>query len=168
MADDFVTRMCGHINNSSEYYPIRRSFGQSLDTCQIEALISYSKLMEPETPRWEQEFEFLVAGLCYNAEKQGNKSSDKRVPFEKILRLLYINSSDSGKKTITKFLSMRYSNTAYFNKTFASLARRALPYAGNQRIDYYSLLKDLKNWNSNNTRMKWASTICCSVDNDVD
>ena len=163
MANDFVTQMFAHLN-SADYYTVRRSFGQTLDDCSIDALVSYAKMMQPDTPKWEQEIEFLVAGLCYNTEQPHSTEKKSRIPFEQALHLLYQSSSPSGQRNIEKFLKLTTTNTRYFNKNFASLSKRVTPYLGYSGLDYYRLIRDLKNWNSNSTRMKWAKAIVSGVD----
>lgn len=148
----FFSNMLGYANSSS-YYPIKRSFGQTLQTCDMESLIAYTKLSQNKNPV-EQNIEFLIAGLCYNSIKPGQERPTY-VRFEDVLARL--NRPDE----VEKFLKLRYDNDGYFAKRFYTLARKAIPLLQPfEQFDYIKLYKDLKYWNVNNSaKMKWAMAI---------
>ena len=139
--------------NSSCYYPIRRSFGQTLQSCNMDALIAYTKLSNNKNPI-EQNIEFLIAGLCYNVNKPG-QVRDKFIKFEDILKRL--NRNDE----VEQFLKLRYDNTGYFAKRFYILAKKTIPLLqSHEQFDYAQLIRDFKYWNiNNNAKMRWAMTI---------
>ena len=149
---DFCKRMLGNIYSAS-YYPIKRSFGQTLQTCPIDALIAYSKLSKTKN-RTQQNIEFLVAGLCYNTIKP-DQNRPTFVRFETVLRRL------NREKDIENFLKLRYDDTGYFANRFMSLAKKVIPLLSpNEQFDYIHLISDLVDWNkNNNTKMRWAMSI---------
>ena len=148
----FFSNMLGYSNTSS-YFPIKRSFGQTLQSCDMDALIAYTKLSQNKNPV-EQNIEFLIAGLCYNTIRPGFDRTIY-VKFEDVLARL--NRPDE----IEKFLKLRYDNEGYFAKRFYTLARKVIPLLQPyEQFDYIRLFKDLKYWNfDNNVKMKWAMAI---------
>lgn len=151
--------------NSSSYYPIRRSFSQTLNSCNIDAVIAFSKISDTKDNFLEQNIEFLVCGLCYNANKQNTDLSNKtRVNFETLLKRLIATDKEKSKPRtaeIENFLRSRLDTNGYFNKKFMSLAKKAIPFINaNEIINYEALLDDLKSWNNGNTtKLRWAMTI---------
>lgn len=150
--DSFNKLMFANINTSC-YYPIRRSFGQTLQSCDIDAVIAYTKLSNNKN-RIEQNIEFLLAGLCYNVTKQGQQRSTY-IRFEDVLKRL------NRENEIENFLKLRYDNTGYFAKRFYTLAKKVIPLLeSTEQFDYIQLYKDLKYWNYNNSvKMRWAMAI---------
>lgn len=161
MADtkSFNQMMFGYLNSPS-YYPIRRSFGQTLQTCSMDALIAYTKLSQNKNPV-DQNIEFLVAGLCYNAERP-NQERTIWVRFEDVLARL------NRPEEIEKFLKLRYDNDGYFAKRFYSLSKKVIPLLQPyEHFDYAKLLNDLKFWNiDNSVKMKWAMAIARAYNNE--
>lgn len=148
----FFSNMLGY-SRSPSYYPIKRSFGQTLQSCDMEALIAYTKLSQNKNSI-EQNIEFLIAGLCYNTIRP-DQDRTVYVKFEDVLARL--NRPDE----IEKFLKLRYDNEGYFAKRFYALAKKAIsalqPF---EQFDYIGLFRDLKYWNlNNNAKMKWAMAI---------
>ena len=148
----FFSNMLGY-SNSPSYYPIKRSFGQTLQTCDMDALIAYTKLSQNKNPI-DQNIEFLIAGLCYNSIRPGQERPTY-VRFEDVLARIH------RPEEIEKFLKLRYDNDGYFAKRFYTLARKAIACLQSfEQFDYIKLYKDLKYWNDNNSvKMKWAMAI---------
>ena len=153
--DNFNSMMFGYLHSSS-YYPIKRSFGQTLQSCDMDALIAYTKLSKNKNPV-EQNIEFLVAGLCYNVTKP-DQERHTYVRFEDVLARL------NRTEEIERFLKLRYDNDGYFAKRFYSLAKKVIPLLGpDEQFNYTKLRNDLKNWNlNNNVKMQWAMAIARS------
>ena len=160
---DFCRRLLGNIH-SDIYYPIKRSFGQTLATCNLNALIAYTKLSDTKNST-KQNKEFLVAGLCYNTLRaDATNLPGTYVKFEQLLKRLVStnkNANDPRKKEIERFLQLRYDDNGYFAKRFYTLAKRLIPLLNNnETFDYISLLYDLENWDKDNkVKMKWAMAI---------
>ena len=150
--ESFNKRMFNNIYSSC-YYPIKRSFGQTLQSCNMDAVIAYTKISNNKNPI-EQNIEFLIAGLCYNVIKP----DQQRLTFTKFEDVL---SRLDRETEIENFLKLRYDNTGYFAKRFYSLAMKAIGCLyQNEQFDYISLLNDLKYWNNGNSvKMKWAMAI---------
>ena len=148
----FFSNMLGY-SKSPNYYPIKRSFGQTLQSCDMDALIAYTKLSQNKNPI-EQNIEFLIAGLCYNTIKP-DQDRLTYVRFEDVLARLH------RPEEIEKFLKLRYDNEGYFAKRFYTLSRKVIPLLQpNEQFDYIKLFKDLKYWNNDNSvKMKWAMSI---------
>lgn len=150
--------------NSSSYYPIRRSFSQTLNTCNIDAVIAYSKISDTKNDLFSQNIEFLVCGLCYNVNKPTESFDKTRVNFETLLKRLAATDKEKSKPRTTEienFLRLRLDNNGYFHKRFAIVAKKAISFiAPNEIINYEQLINDLKSWNNGNTtKLRWAMTI---------
>lgn len=146
--------------HTASYYPIKRSFGKTLQTCNVDAIIAYAKISDCSR-LFDQNIEFLIAGLCYTTFKQyHNYNITKYTNFEEVLRRLYLSGTDSTKKLIESFLKLKTNNIEYFCKNFASLSKKVIPLLhNNESFNYTQLLFDLKNWNSNKIKLKWATKI---------
>lgn len=160
-----VKQMLNNIS-SSNYYPIKRSFGHTLENCNIDAVISYSKIADSKNcSLFEQNIEFLVIGLCYISNKPNVSINDKtRINFETLLKRLVSTDKDKSKPRtgeVENFLKLRFDTNGYFNKKFASLVKKANTMLNsNEILNYEQLLDDLKNWNNgNNVKIRWAMTI---------
>ena len=168
MIETFNKRMFNGIN-SEGYYPIRRSFGQTLQNCDMDALLAYTKLSDNKN-KIEQNIEFLIAGLCYNINKP-NQIRDKYINFEDILKRLADSDpkNENRSKEIEDFLKLKYDNNGYFSRRFYILSKKLIPFLHNdEQINYTQLFKDLKYWNfNNNTQMKWAMAIV-KFDEEID
>lgn len=150
---EFIKRMLGHINNSSVYYPIRNAFGTTVQNCPINAVLAYSKLSKTKSDTY-QNIEFLVAGLCYNSIKPNTGTRTTYVRFEDVLKR--IDREDE----IANFIKIRYDNTGYFAKRFVTIAMKAINKLNpNEHFDYNQLIEDLKHWNYNSVKMRWAMAI---------
>ena len=150
---EFVKSLLYNLQTSC-YYPIKRSFGKTLQNCDMNALIAYTKLSKSKDPI-EQNIEFLVAGLCYNTMKPNDITDKTLVNFETILKRL------NREVEVENFLKLRYDNDGYFTKRFYILAKKAIPLVNsNERINYEQLIVDLLNWNkNNNVKIRWAMSI---------
>lgn len=159
----FTTLLIENVN-SGNYYAIKRSFGQTLDNCDINALIAFTKIsQDANTSLTDRNVEFLVAGLCYNTMKQNSSYNTNRVSYETVLRRLYKSkdSTDSIRGSIENLLKLRYDQNGYFNKKFVSLSKKVIPLLrSNESFNYSELLEDLKNWNNGNrVKLKWAKAL---------
>ena len=152
MIETFNKRMFNGINSDC-YYPIRRSFGQTLQNCDMDALIAYTKLSDNKN-QFEQNIEFLLAGLCYNINKP-HQIRNKYIKFEQLLERL------NRPEEVEDFLKLRYDDNGYFAKRFYTLAKKAIPLLhSDEQIEYNQLFKDFKYWNINNhSKMRWAMTV---------
>ena len=152
--------------NSTSYYPIKRSFGHTLQTCDINAVIAYAKIAQNNElyKITERNVEFIVSGLCYNVHKQYQDGERHYTRYEDVLKRLYISGTDSTKKSIENFLKLKFDDGIYFSKKFASLSKKliALLYP-NETFDFIKLLHDLKYWDYNNDiKLKWATALVIS------
>lgn len=150
--------------NSSSYYPIKRSFSQTLDTCNIDAVIAYSKISDTKDNLCTQNIEFLVCGLCYNVNKPTDSFNKTKINFETLLKRLVATDKEKSKPRtaeVENFLRLRLDDNGYFHKRFAIIAKKAVSFvAPNEIINYEQLIDDLKSWNSGNTtKLRWAMTI---------
>ena len=152
MNDSFNKRMFAQINSNS-YYPIKHAFGQTLQSCNIDALIAYTKLSDNKN-RFEQNIEFLIAGLCYNVTKP-NQTRSTYINFEQVLKRLDRNNE------VEAFLKLKYDDFGYFAKRFYILAKKVIPLLhSDEQFNYTQLFYDLKYWNLNNhAKMRWAMAI---------
>lgn len=150
--------------NSNNYYPIKRAFGKTLETCEMSSLIAYTKVSKNNHiyNTLERNAEFLVAGLCYTIEKPTYEHTEKqRIPFEVLMNRMYnSNTTDSIKGNLEKLINLDQDNMEYFCDIFRSTAKRVIPFLGkNQTIDYSKLLYDIKHWNNRKVRMRWATAL---------
>lgn len=150
---DFVKRLLTNLRTSC-YYPIKRSFGKTLQNCDMTSLIAYTKLSKSKDPI-EQNIEFLVAGLCYNSMKPDSNIGTNLVNYETVLKRL------NREVEVENFLKLRYDNEGYFAKRFYTLSKKVIPLLGtNERFNYEQLVEDLLNWNkNNNAKIRWAMSI---------
>ena len=155
------------LNNISgpNYFSIKRSFGKTLENCNIDAVIAYSKIADSKNDSsFDRNIEFLVMGLCYNSIKPNSVTDKTRINFETLLkRLTFIDKDKSKPRTaeIENFLTLRIDNNGYFAKKFVSLSKKVIPMLNpNEIINYEQLLDDLKHWNNGNiVKIRWAMTI---------
>ena len=158
----FIDTLLQNINGSS-YYAVRRSFGQTVDSCNIDSLLAFMRLIpDAKVPKSYLNIEFLVAGLCYNSLRPGMTYLGKnKISFETLLRRLYNTASDSGKRSIENFMKLRIDDRGYFHKRFMSITRKALPMLRpNEVINYDELISDLVDWDKNNTvKIKWSKIL---------
>lgn len=157
---DFCSNMLKYSNPHSDYYyPIRRSFGQTLNTCQMDALIAYTNISTTKNPIIQNK-EFLVAGLCYNVAHKASGDPEQYVKIEKLLYRLVVKD-ETRKKEIEKFLQLTYDNDGYFSKVFYTLCKKLIPLLQPyEQIDYISLLNDLIYWDKGiEVKMRWAMAI---------
>lgn len=157
--EDFVSRMLKYNNPYVPYYyPIKRSFGQTIESCSLEAVIAYTNLSDTKN-RVMQNKEFIVAGLCYNIS---NQTSTTFVKFEELLRrMVKADLNGTRKKEVENFLKLHYDDNGYFTKRFYSIAKKVISYLNStETIDFISLLWDLDKWDDGNAvKMRWAMTI---------
>lgn len=163
MDNNVIKNLLSSISSSS-YYPIKRSFGQTINNCSIDTIIAFSKIANKNNNDIEQNAEFLIAGLCYNTLKPESKINETKVNFETLLKRLAATDKDKSKprtSEIENFLKLKFDTTGYFNKRFVSLAKKTIPMINqNEIINYEQLLHDFKNWDKNNTvKIRWAITI---------
>jgi hypothetical protein len=156
---DFCQNMAKYCNPYSDYYyPIKRSFGQTLNTCPMDAVIAYANISTTKNPVIQNK-EFLVAGLCYNVAHTTTYDKDdvKYVKIEQLLHRL-VMKDETRKKEISKFLQLTYDNNGYFSKVFYTLCKKLIPLLhSNEQIDYINLLNDLIYWdNGVQVKMRWA------------
>lgn len=152
--DDFVQRLLKNIN-SSNYFPIKRSFGHTLENCNVDAIIAYSKISQNKTTnQHDRNVEFLVSGLCYMTQKPNKSIENKNVVnFETLLKRL------NRPGEVENFLKLRYDANGYFHKRFYIIAKKAITCIyPNEIINYSQLIDDLKYWN-NTIKIRWAMTI---------
>ena len=159
----FISNMFANINTAT-YYPIKRSFGKTLETCPIDALLAFTKMSQDANSSMNvRNAEFLVAGLCYNTIRQYSNEERTLVPFEAVLRRLYNNpnTTDSMKSSIESFLSLSITDNGYFQDKFVTLSKKVIPYlSANEMFNFTSLLNDLIKWNDGNLiRLKWAKAL---------
>lgn len=149
---------------SSDYYPIKRSFGKTLQTCNINAIIAYRNLADLSLNANQREIEFLLAGLCFYTNSP-NKEITKHVTYETLLKRLAATEAKQENKPrtaeIENFLKLRLDNKGYFQKKFATLTNKVITVLDkNETIDFDELFNDLSRWDKdNNVKLKWAMTI---------
>ena len=152
------------------YYPIKRSFGRTLNSCNLDATIAYANLSDTKNPV-RQNKEFMVAGLCYNISNVSDNLSF--VKFEDLLKRMVAADKSTGKprkKEVEKFLQLRYDNNGYFAKRFYTIANKAILYLHhNETVDFIKLLDDLEHWDEGNTvKLRWAMTVANITENNND
>jgi len=165
------TRALIHNSILPGYFPIKRSFGQSLENCKVDAVLAYIKFANSKAPA-VQNLEFLLAGLCYTCHSQGTlRDTMTLISFEEVLRrmvlterkLMNTNSENPGprEREITQFLKLKTDDVNYFAKKFYSLAKKTFDFLEpNECFDYDQLLYHLRFWNQNNkSQMRWAYKI---------
>lgn len=150
--------------NSNNYYPIKRSFGKTLENCEISSLIAYTKVSKNNHiyNTLERNSEFLVAGLFYNIERPSYEYIEKqKIPFELLMNKLYnSNTTNSTKKNLEKLINLEQDNMEYFCNIFRITAEKVLPFLQkNQTVDFSKLLYDIKHWNNRTVRMRWATAL---------
>ena len=123
-----------------------------------------NKIKNNEYRKRIQNAQLLVAGLCYNLEKQYDvERKETRVNFETVLGRYYRDGSDTQKRKIEKFLEARFDSSGKFSKDFALLASKVLRNSAwfypNESLNYEKLLWDLKHWEDKKVKIQWAQSI---------
>lgn len=113
---------------------------------------------------------FLISCLFFDIEninKNDNVEDMKYVKVEELFKRLYKTSGDTTKSEIMSFLDSSYSEKGYFIFLFKMLFDRAADrIKKDEKIDYVSLVKDIKTWNDSGSEVKkrWARRILKECD----
>ena len=142
-------------------YALKRAIGRSSEE-NIKTYISFLNVTKGNIFKPKKEIYFFISTLFYNSER-ASETEQKYVRYAVLLRRLYMDKyTKSTEMTISRLLMSDIDDSGIFYKQFVHIFRRAVKMLNyNERIDYLSLLKDLKFWNENNgaVRMRWAEKI---------
>ena len=148
--------------HSPHQHILKRAFGTG-PSDDIKAYISFLSVSKGNILIPMEKAYFLIACLFYNVERSAEDLNLKtEIEIPDVFGRMYPKSSDTTKNTISRLLSSDFDNQGAFVAQFVRLSRRALKELhSNESIDYLRLLKDLKNWDANDKKVKksWALKI---------
>ena len=168
---DFISSLYRNLMiHSAESFTVKKALGKSMEE-DIKAYIAFRSISKGNIFKPKEDIYFFVATLFYNSESRVVNNEDKEneyVRFEKLLNRLYkdidnkTEATKTTKRAITALISSDYDDKGAFKAKFIKLFYRAIKmrFPG-ERVDYLSLLKDLKFWNAedNGVRRRWAEVI---------
>lgn len=145
-----------------EYYKLRKMFGQKAEDDLSAYMAVLNMGYNSETGEniinscGREDVYFLVATMFCFMERP--ESDGPYVRVDKLIGRLYRKNSASTNKEIAALLNLNYGDG--FRQMFVRLMRRLKhEMRPDERIDYVSLLSDLRSWNNVKTRQRWARNI---------
>ena len=166
------------IQNKAAKTTLARCFGMSIKDVKVDVLallftVMGENIYEKDVRKYGAELEAyfyvltMMAYCKFNDNDNGNSTDSKNfIPFEKKLKSLYDEGSDTTKRKICKFLTLSLKDGRVFVKELTRLVK-LIGRNNLNNVDFLKFLRDLRAWDSysseyrsvSKTKYNWSKTI---------
>ena len=177
--EDFVKKARAFlIQNKAAKTTLARCFGVPIKDVKVDALsllfaVMGEDIYETDIARYGSELEAyfyvltMMAYCKFNDNDNGNSTDSKNfIPFEKKIKSLYDEGSDSTKRKICRFLTLSLKDGRVFVRELTRLVK-LIGRNNLNDVDFLKLLRDLRTWDLysseyrsvSKTKYNWSKTI---------
>lgn len=183
--EDFVKKARAFlIQNKAAKTTLARYFGTSIKDVKVDVLsllftVMGENIYEKDVRKYGSELEAyfyvltMMAYCKFNDNDNGNSTDSKNfIPFEKKIKSLYDEGSDSTKRKICRFLTLSLKDGRVFVRELTKLVK-LIGRNNLNDVDFLKLLRDLRTWDLysseyrsvSKTKYNWSKTIFLQTKN---